>query len=133
MFRRVALLRKVLSGRGAGEGQEKLKGGTCAYAGGVCSAATSLNLLCIVEGCLVYTRLHMCLVHLCKASSSGTSHTQTMLFACIYIYIHRKERRREYLEMEKENSRELYNPPKFLVISNSSNVIQRSIVFIRCQ
>lgn len=88
MFRRVALLRKVLSGRGAGEGQEKLKGGTCAYAGGVCSAATSLNLLCIVEGCLVYTRLHMCLVHLCKASSSGTSHTQTMLFAYIYIYIY---------------------------------------------
>lgn len=60
---RVALLRKVLSE--AGEGQEKLKGGTCAYAGGVCSAATSLNLLCIVEGCLVYTRLHMCPVYLC--------------------------------------------------------------------
>lgn len=57
------------------EGQEKLKGGTCAYAGGVCSAATSLNLLCIVEGCLVYTRLHMCLVSpKCKASS-GTWHT----------------------------------------------------------
>lgn len=70
------------------EGQEKLKGGTCAYAGGVCSAATSLNLLCIVEGCLVYTRLHMCLVS--RKASSGTwrTHTGTM-----HIYVHRKEGR----------------------------------------
>ena len=63
-----SLIRDEYAHRGSGIygclGQEKPKGGTCAYAGGVCSAATSLNLLCIAEGCgcLVYTRLHMCLV-----------------------------------------------------------------------
>lgn len=70
------------------EGQEKLKGGTCAYAGGVCSAATSLNLLCIVEGCLVYTRLHICVSFHVKLLQVLGTHTGTMR-----IYVHRKEGR----------------------------------------
>lgn len=52
-----------------------MKGGRRACAGGVCSAATSLNLLCIAEGCcayvgLVHARLHMCYLRVCKASSA---------------------------------------------------------------
>lgn len=69
------------------EGQEKLKGGTCAYAGGVCSAATSLNLLCIVEGCLVSLGYICVSFHVKLLQVLGT-HTGTMR-----IYVHRKEGR----------------------------------------